>query len=433
MTNPAQWPSFDNWSVGYAIQAERAVGKAKWLETPRAAVLIQRWWRQRGIPRSRQHLFPIVNDNVAYNEKNCYEIYFKGICLKKILDQNVFAWEKLDGTNLGVRCDGAIFGRRFQVSEDTYQKIPLGGGILPQPRTIQRVKATILKGLEPILGATMPSLVIYGELMCNASRNRYDERGMARKYYAFGAVLHLQPTATHGNSHAEKNNSELLQALISNGFCARMSREPKYISIHLNDKLFRIFQENYIPCTPMMSQGPLRDVCIALKDKLMAVDEIEGVVLVGQGILYKWKTGNEDESRGNSLLASLKKNHSPAILELAGVDLEVLDVLLTVSGNKPTQPDSKMTKVKGKRAKCGNDDNSALSRAYDSALTKFDSVESFFDRGKRDLLIEILVEELEADLEPKTKKEINGVVSFVKKNIGRSYGVWKSSQGSMRS
>jgi len=56
-------------------------------------------------------LHPIVLENRAYN------IWDSRETLKNdaVLDQQVFAYEKLDGTNVGIRCDGAIFGRRQRI------------------------------------------------------------------------------------------------------------------------------------------------------------------------------------------------------------------------------------------------------------------------------------------------------------------------------
>jgi len=48
-------------------------------------------------------------------------------CKKKddFLNRPVVAFEKIDGTNFGVRCDGVLFGRRNKVEGLTYQKVPV--------------------------------------------------------------------------------------------------------------------------------------------------------------------------------------------------------------------------------------------------------------------------------------------------------------------
>ena len=116
-------------------------------------VLLQRWWRKRNLPRSRQRLYPILNnDNTP-------------ACLYKLntpfLTQEVCVFETIDGTNFGIQYDEAYFGRRQRVEGDIYQRVHLKG-VVPDADAIQSIKRAIGKliGIDP---QSLPQMIVYGE------------------------------------------------------------------------------------------------------------------------------------------------------------------------------------------------------------------------------------------------------------------------------
>ena len=428
-TNPAQWPSFNNWSVAYAEHANRNI---KMLEVP--VTLIQRVFRQRGKQRSAMRLYPIVIERRPYSVRACvnYLTTRKTGDEDPLLDSEVFAYEKLDGTNLGVRCDGAIFGRRQRVTGSSYAKVPLDGTV-PDSTVIQNIKENIFNevGITTTTTSssdTLPKLLIYGELMINKDRYQYDERNLSEKWFAFGAVLHYDDVVDGRTGTTEEH----FKALKDAGFL--VTKGTDRITMRLNSKLYIIVENFGVPCTTLLGRGPLRKVCADLESKLMK-NECEGVVLTSEDLLTKWKTGKEDESKGYDMLVAIRDTYSPALRRLAEIDEALLETLIKVSGNRPTDAQI-LKKMKTKTAKEKTikqkkkqvyDDNE-LQKALDSAMTKYDAPEVYFERDDRDGIMSSLIKEITFDLAASNAEEQKCITTFVRKFIGKVVGEWKKSQ-----
>jgi hypothetical protein len=205
-------------------------------------------------------------------------------------------YEKLDGTNLGVRCDGAVFGRRLRISGDSYQKVPLAGTI-PTGKEVQAVKDAML-GQDAKHGT---ELVLCGELMCNPSKFDHNERAMGGKFCCFGAMLKHPKTAT------DNEVITLQQKLKQRGFAPLIGENAGRIV--LNHKMRELLESQGVTCVPLMDEGPFVELCFRMKESLMN-DGMEGVVLMGdEGSLLKWKTSIEDESETHGVLCSLMRDH----------------------------------------------------------------------------------------------------------------------------
>ena len=166
---------------------------------------------------------------------------------------------------------------------------------------------------------------------------------------------------------------------------------------------------------------------MAVKDKLMDSTLLEGVVMTGKEFLTKWKTSMEDESKGHKMLTSLLRDYSNRVLELCGVNREMLELLLAVSkrddsGNPRTSSEHKTSTKKTKAARPSVIDETALVTAYQSAETKFDAAESYFSRDARDEIIALLITEVAQDVDAKTTEKITCVTRFVKKQVGKAFG-----------
>lgn len=176
MDNSRQWPSFDNFS---AFFAEHILSRAENMAL--IATAIQRWWRSRkfGIPAEplKFGLRPVNLARLSYNiRKNSTPID---------LNIPVMAWEKLDGTNLGISSSGMKYGRRTQLGAETetYQRCSLRN--LSPPSSVAAVRAH----LEGEVGRQFPDFIIYGELMCNPQKHAYIQRGFRDSWLAFGIVI----------------------------------------------------------------------------------------------------------------------------------------------------------------------------------------------------------------------------------------------------
>lgn len=315
MVNPNQWPSITNLSVWYAAVVKRRITH---LNAP--VVVIQLWWRHHHQKKQSQIRAETLQNGTSENIESIH----RARASHWSLSEHLFAFEKLDGTNLGICYDGTIFGRRQKVEGTSYQRIHLPLAT-PNTAAIKSVKEAIA---DSIGVGTLPRLIIYGELMCNAGKFRhYTEQNMDGKWLAFGIKM--------AGMSVEKAEI-LLEKLKAVGFLATCSRDNGKITLRLNHRLVHIFEECGIPVVPFIDSGLLADIYMRQKDKMMK-SELEGLVLTGSPCIQKWKTGNEDESKGYDILESLLSNYSPTVFKYAGVDYALAQCLAEVAGNKTTQ------------------------------------------------------------------------------------------------
>jgi len=167
------------------------------------------------------------------------------------------------------------------------------------------------------------------------------------------------------------------------------------------------------------------------KKSLMMENNIEGLVLTGQGFLQKWKTGYEDESKGHDELCRVVKK-SKVILDLARIDIEFAQLLKDISGNrsKPSRDEVKAAKEKRRGKEHANDglylySQKILNAAMESALTKYDALDIYFARNERSVIADCLRKELLDDLNAVTKAETKAVDKFVNRQIGLAFGKFK--------
>jgi hypothetical protein len=160
------------------------------------------------------------------------------------------------------------------------------------------------------------------------------------------------------------------------------------IRMRMNGKLAALVQAVGIPCAPLIDQGPLRDLCFHLKETVMG-NQVEGVVLTGgDGCLFKWKTSLEDESKGHDLLHSRLVSHSTTTLALPGIDFTFVQLLIAVADKIPA-----VTRIKTerkKKQKIGTIqayDEVILKTALASAMSKYDALEAYFERGERVIIL----------------------------------------------
>jgi hypothetical protein len=168
MSNPMQWPSFTNLSAWYSEHSRK---RLKLLEA--VVILVQCWWRRR--KDSSVRLNPIVLERF-------WDASGALAGTDPVLDKHVVSYEKLDGTNLGVRCDGLRFGRRQIVSGTSDQKCQLDD-IVPTGTQVSTIKTKI----EQMVSMDLPKFLVYGELMVN---NKFDyiDRKLFKTWICFGAM-----------------------------------------------------------------------------------------------------------------------------------------------------------------------------------------------------------------------------------------------------
>jgi hypothetical protein len=152
-------------------------------------------------------------------------------------------------------------------------------------------------------------------------------------------------------------------------------------------------------------------------------DGMEGVVLTGdEGSLFKWKTSIEDESETHSVLCSLMRDYSPTVLKIAGVDVDLVQCLIDVATKKPnaTPRKGKVSKPKRGAPKKAVHDEAMLETALVSAMSKYDALDVYFDRGDRSTIISLFKKELVEDLVAATSEEIKLCLWTVEESSGEN-------------
>mmetsp|Transcript_20180 Transcript_20180/g.25501 ORF Transcript_20180/g.25501 Transcript_20180/m.25501 type:complete len:389 (+) Transcript_20180:61-1227(+) len=388
MTNPNPWPSIENLSKWYASTTKSAEDIG-------------------------------MNHPIALQGRRREEIF-------------VYAYEKVDGTNLGIKCDGTIYGRRTKVADGarSYQNVPLGKhNIPPYDTTLAKVKSSLVS-LEQVVTTKLPpnnkkapELILYGELVCIPERYGYEDRGMKSKWLCFGGIL------VFDDSNANSNTAqEVFSSLAKKGFLVH--RRGAEIVLNMNPTLQSLLEDNGIECPRFVDQGTLKDVCLRQKG-LMMKSQLEGLVITGENFITKWKIGDEDESSGLSDLKSLlaeKKVRDEDEDDVDGkraliVDIELTNCLIEVAGNKTKEKGMKKKKV------VNNDyDDDILSKAIISAYSKYDALDTYFSNNDVNTIINALVKELVDDLGASSKGQLRCINKFVGSAIGNAYKKWKNAK-----
>jgi len=364
-------------------------------------------------------------------------------------NREVEAYEKLDGTNLGVRCDGAIYGRRYRIHSDTYQRVRLSGAV---PTVVQVIAIkheisnllftygnertdTSYKTENEAQILLLPKLVLYGELMCDLRKFSYNARFKDCNFFCFGVVFDPLLSEDSDTVIPFEDMAGLCQRLNNCGLNAEIAPESGRIRVVLSEELHSIVRLAGVQCAPTLDKGPLREVCIRLKQTLLS-DGMEGVVLTGKQCLFKWKTSFEDESKGHSMLSGILTKYSEETLEFVGVDISFLKLLMDVatSRSKPRaiRKEEKMTqrlqqKQYASAKSPGPYTISDLEKAMNSATSKYDALDACFDRGERDVIRHDLKKEIVNDLNAVQEEERKCIDSFVNKFVGAAFGKWKKS------
>lgn len=350
------------------------------------------------------------------------------------IHQTVYAYEKIDGTNLGIQCDGRLYGRRYKLEEGStsYQRIPLGDHNMPSQQTVQSIKVSLIKLLiendddeEDIssinvndINVDASQLLLYGELLCNPERYGYRERGLESKWLGFGGVLTL----------CDNSNRELAAKvsimLSKKGFLTRIYNNK--VVLRLNPTLNKLLNDNGIDCPALLDQGPLKDVCLRQKG-VMIESKLEGLVLIGMNFMKKWKIGVEDESKGlvklTNALDSIRETADND--KASNMDIPLLSCLIEVAGNKG----GKNNRQKSKNTKSTHEvyTEFVLSKATASAMSKYDAIETYFVRGGEGIkwIKCALTKEVANDLGATSCHETKHIETYIQRLLGTRIKLWK--------
>lgn len=368
------------------------------------------------------------------------------------LESACVATVKLDGTNVGVCDSGLVVGRNAVVEPgQTYQKTDIWALLEGYPNKAAKVR-------DALAGAagneSVARTMLYGELVVNSKYN-YAGAGIFKKWLCFGVTV-------CPGAEDDEAPSRLAGALQAAGFNAR--GVERVVTVAPNAKLATLLKEfqvlsvaeayrpagsitpeqwaehdgmDALPCFQSLQQLLLSQWAQRF---LLPADGIalgEGLVLASEadGSLFKWKHGGEDLGKvPQQLLEAVEALRSfagspQAVFFPPGL-LDVFERLLLVSTTKPAEPPvAALPKAKAKSGVLQGD-TEALA-VWESALTKFDCLESVFERGQdaqklmQVELIEQIAKDLVKDYGSKEKEACTRAKRVVMTEMGKRFGIWK--------
>jgi len=330
-----------------------------------------------------------------------------------------FANVKYDGTNVAIAKDGSMYGRRKQIESNSYQKTDL-----------EFLKAIDINPLfEEMIGPHQDKIgrfFVYGELMINQLFD-YAAKGMFKKWFGFGICI---------DANSDENGDMLREYLQEQGFrcCLGYDHEgssKSKVTVILNQKLRNLFEKNNIPVAETLFHGSLHDLILQCGDWMIAGNG-EGLVCVCTEFQKKWKIGAETQpSVFDALEVTMEK-----LLAFDDIDPRISDavaILFQVTKSKAKMGKLPTKQKKAPKSKTSLFDDNQMSGAIESALSKYDSLDTYFESNKRDEIISLVLQEVKDDLLPlvneaQQDRAIKTISGAVRKHIGASFGKWKMRQ-----
>jgi len=240
----------------------------------------------------------------------------------------------------------------------------------------------------------------------------YDKR-LKENFICFGAKF-----------TQNSDGMELLNKLINAGFTTNYDKNEGKVTLLATKKFAELIESHNISFAPLMAEGNIFEVCSKLKEKMLKND-FEGVVLTSQGFIKKWKTGMEDESKGAPELSRVLKD--PLIRSLMSKEeISFAELLYDVAKNKPKKNSKSSSGPKKEKEHLPQAyPELELQKALESALSKYDAVEVYFEKDQLKDIIQFLLQEVTKDLNATNEQQLKAVDAKVRGYIGKVYAVWK--------
>jgi len=370
--------------------------------------------------------------------------------LESWLSAPCVATVKLDGTNVGVDDAGLVVGRNTTITPgETYQKVDVWSLLDGYSEKAARMRMELGRAAgKEAVGRTM----LYGELVVNGKYN-YAAAGIFKQWLCFGVAVH--PGADDDDAA-----SRLATALKVAGFNARNADGT--VTVAPNSKLAAFLgdiqvctvSDLYTPAGTMSEaqwaehDGEGRLPCFnSLRQLLLSqwaqrfllppdgVPLGEGLVVASDadGRLFKWKHAGEELGKvpdqlaeGVEVLRSLVASPQADLLPQGLLD--IFERLLLVATTKPVAIAAAVKKPKnGPQV-----DNEGIA-VWESALTKFDCLESVFENGQeaqklmQAQLIDQVAKDLVKDYGASEKDARLRAKRIVMTEMGKRFGIWKKS------
>lgn len=363
---------------------------------------------------------PDSNDSTVrapLSKEKLYELLF---------DIPWFANVKYDGTNLAISKDKKLYGRRQLIESPSYQKTDL---TFLSKIDLSNLSKELLGNLED----KVSKLFVYGELIIN-NKFDYEKQDVFKKFLAFGICVEIP----NGEIGKQIHTDLLHSGYVCNSIHKIVEGQAVKITVLLTDKLRNLFTKHNIPVgETIFKNGCLHDLIMNCGD-WMINGKGEGLVCVSNEFQKKWKIGMEHQP---SIFAHFK-NCLSTISSYDDLDERVVNaakVLFDVSESKKimgVEASKSMKKPKVRKETLSLFPSGQMKAAIESALTKYDSLEYYFEANKLKEIITLIIAEVMHDLMPTVDttsllpnqdplKEING---SVQKFVGIRYGMWKGTK-----
>jgi hypothetical protein len=320
------------------------------------------------------------------------------------MDQEVFATEKLDGTNVCKDEFGQMYGRRCLIDKKSefYQKTSLEK---VKQADIAKLKMYMCKeaSIDP---NKIQTCHIYGELMCNSIYD-YKQRGLVGGWRVFGAIVELR----------KENSAEAYEKLHKAGFLINKDSVEERIRIFPCVKFFFCVTECGMETVNVKSNGG--SIAQIVSDNLedMRRGKLEGIIITipifedeGQGHkVVKWKGAQEYQPSAkqclNSVIANIETKDFPVELKmfyrnLAAVLFSDFPVTNLFSKRRVKQETPKRLENVAKPKKdfgdgFSPDDKKMIIHGIYHSMNKFDDIAIYSAKGSIDIetYIKILQDE----------------------------------------
>ena len=317
--------------------------------------------------------------------------------LEELIKMPIHVMEKFDGTNVGIDNDGNIYGRNYMidVKEKYYQRIDL--------KSVKdyRIPVEKLKGyFSNMLACSDFKCIVYGELMCNPEK--YTTYSTLPTYCPFGVVL----------TNLNKDQIEEIRSRFSVGV---VDVENNLIVLCMSEALHGVLEQHGFRVA-----GDLGcfDTFIDFieKQKNWFMDGLgEGVIISLNSTLLKLKIGSEKNFTNMGALTSMKD------MPITDKTRQILSSLIDIQNSKLRNGAIVETvKCEKKPKKQENIKDQVILSAIESAMTKFDHEDTYYEKGVDGFkaYVNLIYEESLTDT-PDLKKHT------VEKYIGIRYGQFK--------
>ena len=364
--------------------------------------------------------------------------------IARLLGSHAACSVKYDGTNVGKTADGALFGRRRGIAGTSFQKTPVEP---VREADVAGVYASLLKVAGMPSAVARSDFMLYGELMCNKGLYDYAAQRLGGTWQPFGILVAL---ASPGDARVAG------EALRGGGFRVRVMDQPgcgrPRVRVALCPALEALLATHGLSAAKTTATGPFLEVARSQAPWLVACRG-EGLVVAitppggDECTLLKWKCAREPQPAVVDRLTALRRRFAVgsaardvyARLLPAGT-LEVLDLLHAVATSAAGGGAAKKAKKKAKKKATQPlpFDARRVTEAIDSACSKFDAAEAFFEdarRGRQTYADTILAEvvssgdlgdsaQFEAQKDPAATQLRKAVMAMA----GRRFGAWRQAQ-----